>query len=94
MSSLWTFLHDSEVDSTNNLAERLLRFGVLWRKRSQGSKAEGGLRFVEKILTVKQTTTIQKKSSFVLLVEAVSAFFHGREPDLSLLGLSSQTATL
>jgi transposase len=93
MVSLWTFLHEAGVDSTNNLAERLLRFGVLWRKRSQGSRTEKGLRFVERVLTVKQTTTIQKKSSFALLVEAVSAFFLGRTPDLSLLGLSPQTAT-
>jgi transposase len=75
MACLWTFLHESGVDSTNNLAERLLRFGVLWRKRSQGSKTEKGLRFVERILTVKQTTTIQKKSSSTLLVEAIGALF-------------------
>ena len=48
----------SFIDSTNNLAERLLWFGILWRKRSQGSGTSGGLRFVERILSVKQTLTI------------------------------------
>lgn len=94
MVSLWTFLHESGVDSTNNLAERLLRFGVLWRKRSQGSRTNGGLRFVERILSVKQTLTIQKKTTFPLLVEALDASFHARTPDLRLLNLTPDPATL
>jgi hypothetical protein len=64
-------------DSTNNLAERLLRFGVRRRKRSQGSRADNGLQFVavERILSVKKTMIIQKKSNFSLLIEAITRFF-------------------
>jgi len=94
MAHLWTFLQESGVDSTNNLAERLLRFGVLWRKRSQGSRSDHGLRFVERILSVKQTMTIQKKSSFSLLVEAITGFFQKRTADFGLLGLSSPVTPL
>jgi hypothetical protein len=36
VDSLWTFLDHQGVDPTNNRAERALRFGVLWRKRSSG----------------------------------------------------------
>ncbi len=32
MASLWLFLIEHDVESTNNRAERALRFGVLWRK--------------------------------------------------------------
>jgi len=32
--ALWTFVHVEGVKPTNNLAERLIRPGVLWRKRS------------------------------------------------------------
>jgi len=34
MDSLYTFLSEEGVEPTNNLAERTIRFGVLWRKRS------------------------------------------------------------
>ena len=39
IDSLWTFLIDEGVSPTNNHAERMLRFSVLWRKRSQGTGA-------------------------------------------------------
>ena len=39
MDSLWVFLDEHGVEPTNNRAERALRFGVQWRKRSLGSKA-------------------------------------------------------
>ena len=38
--ALWLFLNVSGVEATNNVAERSLRFGVLWRKRSQGTNSE------------------------------------------------------
>jgi transposase len=34
MDFLWVFLSQCGVELTNNRAERALRFGVLWRKRS------------------------------------------------------------
>jgi hypothetical protein len=41
MAALFTFLLEEGVEPTNNLAERMLRFGVLWRKRSQGNCSQG-----------------------------------------------------
>ena len=38
--SLWVFLDVPGVEATNNMAERAHRFGVLWRKRSQGTCSE------------------------------------------------------
>ena len=40
MECLFTFLVEEGVEPTNNLAERTLRFGVLWRKRSQGTRSD------------------------------------------------------
>jgi transposase len=34
MDSLWRFLAQHGVEPTTHRAERALRFGVLWRKRS------------------------------------------------------------
>jgi hypothetical protein len=37
MDLLWLFLQESGVAPTNNHAERMLRFALLWRKRSFGT---------------------------------------------------------
>jgi transposase len=47
MDSLWVFLAQHGVEPTNNRAERALRFGVLWWKRSQGTASTKGNLWVE-----------------------------------------------
>ncbi|VBB44962.1 transposase [uncultured Desulfatiglans sp.] len=83
IESLWTFLSEQGVDPTNNHAERMLRFAVLWRKSSQGTSSEKGNRWVERILSLKQTCRLQKKTTFPVLVDALHAYFRGQEPDLA-----------
>ncbi len=83
MESLWVFLETEGVEPTNNRAERALRFGVLWRKRSQGTQSHRGNRWVERILSVRQTCRIRAKATYPVLVEAVEAYFKGRQPDLA-----------
>ncbi len=83
MDSLWVFLEVQGVEPTNNRVERALRSGVLWRKRSQGTASEKGNRWVERILSLKQTCSVQSLPSFPILVEAVECHFKGKSPDLS-----------
>jgi transposase len=83
MDSLWVFLAHHGVEPTNNRAERALRFGVLWRKRSQGTASGKGHRWVERILSLKETCRLQARSPYTMLVEAITGFFHGQQPDLS-----------
>jgi transposase len=85
LDSLWVFLEVAGVEPTNNRSERTLRFGVLWRKRSQGTRGEKGNRWVERILSVRQTARLRRKSSFDILVDAVRSYFNGTTPDLSWL---------
>jgi transposase len=59
---LWTFVKDSNVEPTNNFAERIVRQGVLWRKGSFGTQSERGARYVERILTVCATCRLQGRS--------------------------------
>jgi len=59
---LWTFVHDPEVEPTNNFAERIVRQGVLWRKNSFGTQSERGARYVERILTTCATCRLQGRS--------------------------------
>jgi transposase len=79
--SLWTFLDVRGVEATNNIAERAHRFGVLWRKRSQGTCSEKGNRWVERVLSLRHTCRIRGRPTFPLLVEAVSCLFKGESPD-------------
>jgi transposase len=81
--SLWIFLEVAGIEPTNNRGERALRFGVLWRKRSQGTRSEKGDRWVERILSLRQTARIRGISSFTLLTQAMQAYFKGYDPDLS-----------
>lgn len=76
--ALWTFARCEGVEPTNNHAERVLRTGVLWRKRSFGSQSDNGTRFVERILTAVQSRRLQKRPVFSFLVEAVTAHRAGR----------------
>jgi transposase len=55
MHALWTFVVEEGVDPTNNRAERALRFAVLWRKSMQGSYNAKGDRWVERILSLRET---------------------------------------
>ena len=76
--ALWTFLRVESVEPTNNHGERILRKGVLWRKRSFGSRGDTGIRFAERMLTAVQTLRLQKRAAFPFLVEAVRAHRAGR----------------
>jgi transposase len=49
--ALWVLLDGQGVEATHNTAERAHRFGVLWRKRSQGTCSEQGHRWGERVLS-------------------------------------------
>ena len=57
--SLWTFARRVGVEPTNNLAERMLRPGVTWRKVCFGSHSEAGCRYAERMMTVLQTARLR-----------------------------------
>lgn len=83
IDSLWVFLVEQGVSPTNNHAERMLRYAVLWRKRSQGTSSEKGDRWVERILSLRQTCRLHSKSTFHVLADAIKSYFKGQDPDLS-----------
>ena len=85
IDSLWVFLEKNGVEPTNNRAERALRFGVLWRKRSNGTQSDKGNRWVERILSVKQTCRIRALPLFPVLVDAIESYFKEQQPNLGWL---------
>ncbi len=65
---LWTFVEHEGVEPTNNTAERALRHPVITRKLSFGSQPDRGLRFIERMMSVRATLRQQGRSLLDLLV--------------------------
>lgn len=86
IDNLWLFLEEDGVEPTNNRGERALRFGVLWRKRSNGTQSDKGDRWVERILSLKQTCHTRSLPVFPLLVNAIECYFKEQSPDMTWLG--------
>jgi transposase len=83
LGALWTFVVEAGVEPTNNRAERALRFAVLWRKLMQGTYNAKGDRWVERILSVRETCRLRGTPTFPILVDAVTCYFNGQHPDVS-----------
>ena len=92
VDSLWVFLAQHGVEPTNNRAERALRCGVLWRKRSLGTGSAKGNRWVERILSLKETCRLHARATYAVLVDAITSFFHGQQPDLSWINAGVHTS--
>jgi transposase len=80
----FTFVTTPGVQPTNNLAEQAIRFVVIDRHITQGTRSEGGRQWSERIWTVIATCATQGKSVYAFLREAVGNWFEG-EPAPSLL---------
>jgi transposase len=81
--SYFTFVTTPGVQPTNNLAEQAIRFVVIDRHITQGTRSEGGQRWCERIWTVIATCTQQGRSVFDYLHAAVQAYFgDGTVPSL------------
>ena len=53
--SVYRFLFEEGVEPTNNAAEQAVRAGVMWRRKSQGTRSEEGSDFVGRLLSVGAT---------------------------------------
>jgi transposase len=82
--SYFRFITTPGVEPTNNLAEQAIRFVVIDRRITQGTRSEGGNRWCERIWTTIATCTQQGRSVFEYVEAAVMAWFAGTEaPSLS-----------
>ena len=81
------FVTTPGVEPTNNLAEQAIRFVVIDRRITQGTRSEVGNRWCERIWTVIATCTQQGRSVFEYLEAVVAAWFAGTEPPLLLPGV-------
>ena len=72
-NSLFTFIYHEGVEPTNNLAERLIRAGVLSRKISYCTRSKNGQFLRARLLTISQTCRMQKRNSLEFFRGAIHA---------------------
>jgi transposase len=77
---LFTFMEEEGVEPTNNVAERILRTAVQWRKISFGNRSRNGELATARLLTVAQTCKRQKRHVLGYLTDAVRCHRHQADP--------------
>jgi transposase len=74
------FVTTPGIEPTNNLAEQAIRFVVIDRRITQGTRSEKGRRWCERIWTVIATCAQQGRAAFQFLLDSVQAHLSGTSP--------------
>ena len=77
-AAYFRFITTPGVEPTNNLAEQAIRFVVIDRRITQGTRSEVGRQWCERIWTVIATLTQQGRSIFAYLRDALHAYLHNQ----------------
>jgi transposase len=78
------FIKTPDIEPTNNLAEQAIRFVVIDRYITQGTRSEKGRLWSERIWTVLATCTSQGRNAFDFMYQSIQAHFSD-QPFPSLL---------
>jgi len=78
--SLWLFAKIDGIEPTNNLAERLIRTLVIWKKTSFGTQSKKGSTYMERIMSVVATCKLQHRNILEYLTQAVQCFVEKTKP--------------
>jgi transposase len=76
-AAYFTFITTPGLEPTNNLAEQAIRFVVIDRHITQGTRSEAGNRWSERIWTVLATCALQGQSAYEFLSASVRACWDG-----------------
>ncbi len=76
--TLWNFTEHADAEATNDRAERAIRHAVLWRKTSNGTQTEAGERFVERVLSIRETCRLNHQPLHAYLVDVHDARLTGQ----------------
>ena len=69
------FLERDDVSPTNNLSEQAIRFVIIDRRVTQGTRSWSGMRFCERAWTVVATCARHKRSVYEFFVDALNATY-------------------
>ena len=78
------FITTPGIGPTNNIAEQAVRFVVIDRRITQGTRSEKGRETNERLWTVVGTCALQGRSAFEFILQSVHAYFQN-QPAPSLL---------
>lgn len=78
------FITNPAIDPTNNVVEQAMRFVVIDRHVTQGTRSARGREICERLWTVMATCALHKRSPFQWICQAIAAYFKGR-PTPSLI---------
>ena len=79
------FITTPGIEPTNNLAEQAIRFVVIDRYITQGTRSENGRDWCERIWTIMATCASQGRNAFDFMCQSIQAHFSD-QPLPSLLG--------
>jgi transposase len=77
--ALWRFIETVGLEPTNNIAERVLRQVVIWRKICFGTWSKDGSIYLSRVTTVVASCRLQECSAFDFLCDAVEAHLNGKK---------------
>lgn len=75
-AAYFEFITTPGLEPTNNLAEQAIRFVVIDRLITQGTRGEAGRQWCERIWTVMATCAVQGRSAYDFLADATNAHFN------------------
>ena len=76
-AAYFRFVTTPGIEPTNNLAEQAIRFVVIDRRITQGTRSEKGRRWCERIWTVIATCAQQGRAAYQFLLDSVQAYLSG-----------------
>ncbi len=87
------FITTPNVEPTNNIAEQAIRFVVIDRRITQGTRGESGRRWCERIWTTLATCARTGRDVMDFLHQSILAHWRG-EPPPSLLATASKNGSI
>jgi len=72
------FITAPDIQPTNNSVEQAMRFVVMDRHMTQGTRSQRGREVCERIWTVMATCALQKRSAYAWMHRAICAYFNGQ----------------
>ncbi len=82
------FITTPGMDPTNNVAEQAIRFIVIDRHVTQGTRSPKGRAANERLWTVIGTCALQGRSAYNFILQAVHAYFYNEPPPSLLPGFT------
>ena len=82
----FTFITTPGIGPTNNVAEQAIRFVVIDRRITQGTRSRQGRKTNERLWTVIATCELHGRSAFNFILKAVQVYFHNQSAPSLLPG--------